>query len=149
MPMGDNMAMGDNTSAQDNTATGGNMFTGGGGMPEAAGVVGRTECQLRATDRVLRQHPTKYNAVRRALSSFISSPKEGENVSRYFNCVVGEGLLLPDCGMDTFIRPLSLDDVKTYLQTTGLDQVNHIEVLINQDPDSHSFHLHRKQAEQV
>merc|ERR1711918_339298 len=67
-------------------------------MHEAAGGLGRIECGLRSIDRVLRQQPNKFDAVRAAMTAFSAGVQSAApRVQDYYKCVTGSGEMLYDC----------------------------------------------------
>merc|ERR1712224_1114466 len=97
-------------------------------------------------DRVLRQHPEKYDAVRRALNAFRSSSKPGHNVARYFNCVFGEGMMLPDC---TMLIRVKESDIRAYLKRTGLRKLKAVNRVVENAEDGAGFRHRQKAVEKV
>lgn len=102
-----------------------------GSMHEPIGAVGLFECKLRAMDRVLRQHPHKYQPVRKAILAFETSMTKLDedklpNVKRYLGCVIGMGELLPDC---TMMGPVHTSAIETYLKQGGSAGLQRIEEL--------------------
>merc|ERR1711998_2112 len=126
-------------------------------MHEAPGHLGRMECRLRAIDRVLRQHPTDYAAIRNAMEDFKSGTQSAkEHVKQYYGCVLGMTMMLMDCNsmpmgqMMTDQGAIDADnDAKAFLKKEGAPLVGGVVRAIMSDSDSTAFQTYMSKVEKV
>merc|ERR1711935_331858 len=68
------------------------------------------------------------------------------HVEQYYNCVVGEGMMLPDC---TMMAPVKNSDIMKFLRSSGAEHMKHIVEISANNKDAKRFAHYFKTVQKV